>query len=144
MWARIVNFFFGLWLMAAPALLGYIGTPAEVNDRIVGPLIASFAFVAIWDITRGLRWVNTLLGLWLVVSPFLLGAWVADWSFPATINSVLVGLYVAILSLVPGQVRHQFAGGWRSLLEFHRDGPRRPSVEVRPTEHEWVATEPRR
>ena len=117
MGARIVNFLLGLWLMAAPALLGYIGTPAEVNDRIVGPLVASIAFVAIWEITRGLRWLNVGLGLWLVVAPFLLGAWVQNWSFPATINSVLVGLFVAALSLVPGKRTHGYAGGWRSLLD---------------------------
>lgn len=144
MWARIVNFLFGLWLMAAPALLGHVGTPAEVNDRIVGPLIASFAFVAIWDVTRGLRWVNTLLGLWLIAVPFLLGAWVQDWSFPATINSVLVGLYVTALSLVRGAVQHHFGGGWRSLLESHRDVVRRPPVQVGLSDQEWVAAEPRR
>ena len=117
MWARLINFFLGLWLMAAPALLGYMGTPAEVNDRIVGPLVASFAFVAIWEITRGLRWLNLGLGLWLAAAPFLLGAWVQDWSFPATINSVLVGFLTAALSLVPGKLKQSFAGGWRSLFE---------------------------
>src|SRR5574339_482905 len=98
MWARIVNFFLGLWLMAAPAALGYAG-PAAVNDRLVGPLVASFALVAIWQTTNALRWTNLALGLWLMLSPFVIGAWSGEpYTFEATLSSSLAGLYIAALA----------------------------------------------
>ena len=51
--------------MASPAVLDY-ADPARANDRIIGPLVASMAIIAIWDITRPLRWVNVILGAWLL------------------------------------------------------------------------------
>lgn len=109
MWARIINMLLGLWLMAAPDILGY-DRPAADNDRIVGPILATFACVAIWEITRSLRWVNLLLGLWLILAPWVLG-------FPtdATINSTAVGAVVTALPFVRGRMTHRFGGGWTSL-----------------------------
>jgi hypothetical protein len=50
MWAQLINALLGMWLMAAPAVLGYIG-PARTNDRIIGPLAAGAALIAIWETT---------------------------------------------------------------------------------------------
>ena len=69
MWPRIVNIALGLWLMVAPSVLDY-GDPAAANDRIVGPIAAALAVIAVWEATRPLRWVNVVLGLWLVIAPF--------------------------------------------------------------------------
>lgn len=101
----------GLWLMAAPAILGYTGTTADSSDRFVGPLIASIAFVAASEITRPLRWANLAGAAWLVVAPWVLG-------FPveAAINDLLVGLAVGTLSpLGKVDTTKRFGGGWKSL-----------------------------
>ncbi|HLT46676.1 MAG TPA: SPW repeat protein [Rubricoccaceae bacterium] len=110
MWAQVVNALLGVWLMAAPAVLGY-GAPAAVNDRIVGPVAASFAVIAWWQATRPARWVNLPLGLWLIAAPFVLG-------YGATaplVNSLAVGAALAALSLVRGTVDKRFGGGWRAV-----------------------------
>ena len=106
MWARIVNAALGIWLMAAPAVLGYTGAP-EVSDRIAGPVIATFAIVAIAEATRPLRWMNAFAGLWLLLAPWMFG-------FPtdASYNSIFVGAVVIILSFVKGKVESEFGGGW--------------------------------
>ncbi len=109
MWARIINTFLGIWLMAAPAILGY-GGPAATNHRIVGPIAATFAVVAIWEVTRPLRWVNLGLGLWLIVSPLVLG-----YGSTAAINSLAAGVALALLALVRGKIARQFGGGWSAL-----------------------------
>ena len=67
-WARLVNAGLGLWLMAAPAVLGY-GAPAEINDRIAGPIAATFAIIAITGATRPARRVNAAVGAWLLIAP---------------------------------------------------------------------------
>lgn len=101
----------GVWLMAAPAVLGHSGTTAGSSDRFVGPLIASIAFVAASEIARPVRWVNVTGAIWLVVAPWVLG-------FPtaAAINDVLVGVAVGVLSpLGKADMKARFGGGWRAL-----------------------------
>jgi general stress protein CsbA len=110
MWPRIVNVILGVWLMAAPAILNY-GDPAQTNDRIVGPIAAAFAVIAIWEVTRSVRWVNTMLGLWLLVAPWILGY---D-SSAAILNSLVAGAIMALVSMVRGKVTQHYGGGWSSL-----------------------------
>jgi hypothetical protein len=110
MWAQLINLAIGIWLMAAPAVLPGSVKAAEVNDRIVGPLAATFACVAIWEVTRGCRWVNLPLGLWLLISPMALGLSGYD-----AANSVLCGIALAGLACIGGPVRGRFGGGWSSL-----------------------------
>lgn len=115
MWAHIINAALGIWMMAAPAVLGY-GDPAQVNDRIAGPLIAMFAVIAWWEATRPVgRW-NLALGLWLCIAPWLLGYEAAA----PRIQSLLVGLIVAGLSLVTGTVKKRYGGGWSALWNEER------------------------
>lgn len=109
MWARLINVGLGVWLMAAPAVFGspkFIST----NFQIAGPLIISFATIAIWQATRPLRWVNLVLGAWLIVSPLVLG-----YGSIEAINSVVVGVAVALLSLVRGTIDKPFDGGWSMI-----------------------------
>jgi hypothetical protein len=110
MWARILNTGLGLWLMAAPAVLGFTDSPAATNHRIVGPLVVTFAFVAIWQVTRALRRINLASGLWLLAAPWIFG-------FPtdATVNAMVCGAAIAALSLVQGTRDTSFGGGWRVL-----------------------------
>lgn len=109
MWARIVTALLGIWMMAAPAALGY-GGPAAISDRIAGPLAASFAFVALWDVVRPLRRVDAPIGLWMILAPLVLG-----YGGAAAVNAVVVGVAVVALSFVRGKVTEEFGGGWRSL-----------------------------
>jgi hypothetical protein len=109
MWARIINALLGIWLMAAPAVLDYGGL-AATNHRIVGPIAASLAIIAIWEIARPLRWANLPLGLWLIVSPLALGG-----ASVAAITSLLSGVALALLALVRGKVEQQVGGGWSAL-----------------------------
>ncbi|HET6627559.1 MAG TPA: SPW repeat protein [Nocardioidaceae bacterium] len=117
--AQVVLTIGGLWLMAAPAVLGY-GDAAAVSDRSAGPVMAAIAFLSIFTITRGLRWLNLPVGLWLVVAPWLLG-------FPAdaTVSSTVVGVAALALAWVGRVDQSRYGGGWRTL--FHPD--RLPSEE---------------
>lgn len=123
MWAQLSSALLGLWLMAAPAILGY-GGPARTSDRIVGPLIVSFALIAAWEVTRPVRRVTLALGLWLLAAPVILGSTVG-YGIVASANSLVVGLLVVLLSLVRGKVDPgRFGGGWSSL--WARRSPDRP------------------
>lgn len=109
--ARIVNVCLGLWLLFSPDMvLGYDG-PARVSHLIVGPLIATMATVAMSQVLRELRWVNLLLGAWLVVSVLFI-------PHPpmALVNGVAVGLAVTLLALVAGAHPNRLGGGWRAVI----------------------------
>lgn len=116
---RLFSLVVGIWLMAAPAVLGYAGL-ARQNDRICGPLIATFAITALWEVTRGLRWMNLVFGFWLMLAPLLL-------HYPAwtpVVNSVVCSLVLIWAAVVPGKIEHRFAGGWGALFSggSGRDG----------------------
>lgn len=113
--ARVASTAVGLWLMAAPAVLGYSGA-AEVNDRIVGPVAASFAIIAIAAVTRPARRVNTAAGVWLLAAPWLLGYG----AMITIVNDMVSGALLIAFSLVRGTVVEQFGGGWSSLWRTHK------------------------
>ncbi len=108
--ARIVAVVAGVWLMFAPAVLGYEGV-AENNDRIFGPIGAALAFVAIWEVVRALRWGTLPVGIWLVTAPLVLRY---D-DTGAIISSVAAGVLMAGSTFFGSRVDATFGGGWRSI-----------------------------
>ncbi len=119
--AGVLNTLVGLWLILAPAVLGYGGRAAD-HDRIVGPFVATFAVISIAESCRPARWANLPIGAWLVLAPWILG-------FPgeAAANSVAAGLAAAGLSLWKGRIRHRFGGGWSSLWRPNPAGRAAPA-----------------
>ncbi len=111
MWARLGSAALGIWLMLAPAVLGY-GGDARTHDRIVGPLVTAFAIVAIWEVMRPLRRVNQGLGVWLLAAP-----WVLGYGLVGLLDSMIVGGLLIALAQVEGQVKGRFGGGWSALLD---------------------------
>jgi len=118
MWAQLISTLVGIWLMAAPQVLGYAGSRAAAdNHHVVGPLVATFAVIALWQVTRPLRWLNLLLGLWLIVSPIIL-------SHPpvAMAHSVVGGAVVVAMSLIRGRLNKRYGGGWSQLWRANPTG----------------------
>ena len=113
--AQYLNTLVGIWLMAAPTVLGYDGAP-RTNDLIVGPVAATVAIIAIWDVCRSLGKLNALLGLWLLCAPWVLGY--DTWE--TIVNDALAGSLLALLALLAGAPSGRYGGGWSSLWKKHR------------------------
>jgi hypothetical protein len=112
MWAQIINILVGLWVIVSPSVLD-LNKAISNNDRIVGPIIVTVAFIAISESVRNTRYINILSGLWLLISP-----WVLGYEHVAGIlNDMIFGLIVIILSLVKGTVKNAFGGGWNALFQ---------------------------
>jgi hypothetical protein len=109
MWARAATIAVGLWLMAAPAVLDY-GEPARTVDRVAGPVIATAAFIAVWDVARALRWANLAPAAGLVLAPWILG-----YELLVGLHSAAAGLVVLATTPVRGPLRQRFGGGWRAV-----------------------------
>lgn len=107
----------GIWMMIAPAVLGYAGS-AATSDRILGPTAAAVAWIAATEATRSLRWVNVPLGLWVLASPLVL-----DHSAIAAAHSVTSGVLLIATALAIGVVpKESYGGGWKALLQSEKDG----------------------
>lgn len=110
MWAQAINVVIGLWIMVAPGIFNW-SPSAATSGHIVGPVIVTFSFTALWEVTRGVRKANYPLAIWLLAAP-----WVLDYSVGlATINSMVSGVLVIIFSSVKGEITQHFGGGWSSL-----------------------------
>lgn len=116
LWPQAVNALLGLWLMAAPEVLDY-GDPAASNHHVVGPLIVSFATVALWEATRGVGRLNLLLGMWLVISPWALGD-----QGGGLVNGTVVGVVVALLAVLSRREGGRYGGGWSALFSSRDPG----------------------
>jgi hypothetical protein len=110
MWAQILNMILGLWLMAAPDIIGYSGRAAD-NDNIIGPVIASFSIIALSGCTRSISMYNLPLGIWLFLAPWFLGY--EDRS--ATFNDMAVGFLITGFSFFKRKTNKQYGGGWSAL-----------------------------
>ncbi|MER3436451.1 MAG: hypothetical protein C4346_01835 [Chloroflexota bacterium] len=88
-----------IWLFITPWVLKYTDA-AGWNATIVAAIIAAAAayrFVRREDLesTRWLSWVMIILGLWLIIAPWIISAYEENnekW------NSVIVGALIAILA----------------------------------------------
>jgi hypothetical protein len=109
--AQLAAALVGVWITAAPGVLGYAGA-ARLLAVTLGPIAASLALIAAWETTRGLRWGNVAAGAVLILAPWLLPG--AHWA--AQISNVLAGALLLALSLLGGEVRGRHGGGWSALF----------------------------
>jgi hypothetical protein len=89
-----VNTLLGIWMIISPFVLGFHSSKAIWNNVITGVVVGILAIIR-WSIHQpGWSWLNLILGIWLVISPFvffLSGA--AMW------NNVILGFIIAALAL---------------------------------------------
>jgi hypothetical protein len=109
-WTLLLSAALGVWLMAAPSVLGVTGTAAD-SHHLTGALIVTWAVIAFGEVVRPVRLLNIPCGLWVAISPWVLsGATGASrWI------GVLVGLLLVALSVRRGRIEEQY-GGWNRFL----------------------------
>ena len=96
----------GVWLMAAPTVLGNTEA-AAASDQLFGALVITFAVIGFGEVPRAARLVNIPIGTWLLAAPWLLSG-----TNPAGLwNDLTVGVAVILLSLRRGRMHGRF-GGW--------------------------------
>lgn len=96
-WRDVANLVLGLWLAISPWALSYMmeAIPAW-NALVVGMIIAVAAAATLIAFHKWEEWVNVVLAIWLIVSPFVLG-FAAHTT--ATWTHIIVGVLVGILAL---------------------------------------------
>ena len=95
-WQDPANAVLGVWLIFSPLILGFQSDlTAVTNAVLVGILLLATALGAIFVPRAWEEWTESALGLWLAVSPWLIGT-----SAPsAKASAVVTGLVVLTFAL---------------------------------------------
>ncbi len=109
-WHPLAVALVGGWLMFAPALFGTTGGAAD-SDHLVGALIVTFAIIATAEVGRPIRWINVLLGGWLLAAPWI----VTGFSTGARWSDLCSGIAVILLTVPRGAIRGRYGGFTRYL-----------------------------
>ncbi len=83
-----------IWEILAPFLLGYSGMVVPTTNAIVvGLLVGILAAVRYLGTAalNWLSWINVVAGLWLAISPFVLGY---SGVSAATVNDIVIGIVI--------------------------------------------------
>ena len=109
-WTLAASTVVGIWLMVAPAILRSEGRAAD-SDTLIGPLIVTVAVISTAEVVRGLRWVNVLFGLWLLIAPWML----AGASAASRWSDMVAGVAIVAMTVPRGVVRDRY-GAWDSWI----------------------------
>lgn len=108
-WNLALSIAIGVWLLFTRAVFASEGGMADA-DHLIGALVVTFAVTALAEIARPMRFVNMALGVALIITPFGFGA---DWL--ATVNSLVCGAALIVLSIRRGPVRQRY-GTWNRVI----------------------------
>lgn len=97
-WQDWINLLLGIWLFFSPWILGFRSEmPGQSwNFYVIGAAFFVFAVAALNMRSLWEEWVNLVLGIWMIISP-----WVLRYSGnpSARDDAVVVGIVVAVLSI---------------------------------------------
>jgi riboflavin transporter FmnP len=110
MWTQFINTTAGLYIMVIPYLFGY-DKELSTHNYITGPLIATFAITAIWEVNRNACWLNIPVAAWLIISSILYG------NDQAIYPNIIAAVVVIVFSAIKRKSKGIYGGGWRSLFQ---------------------------
>ena len=89
-----VNIVLGIWVIVSPFVLAFHSPKAVWSNVITGIVVGILAIIRWSTHQMGWSWLNLILGIWLVISPFVLFA-----SGAAMWNNVILGIIIAAFAL---------------------------------------------
>ncbi len=89
-----INLIIGIWLFLSPWIFGYAYMGHAWNSFLFGALVTIFSVFALYDRKAWEEWINTFIGIWIFISPWVLGM---------VINSVMwnhwiIGILIVAMS----------------------------------------------
>ena len=109
-WQDPVNAVLGIWLVLSPWILGFQAEQTPMmNAVIVGVALAAAALGAVFVPRAWEEWTEVVLGLWLVVSPWVLGF---ASNTVAVRNAVVAGVAITVLALWTLATDKDYGASW--------------------------------
>ena len=103
-WQDAVNIILSIWLFVSPWALGFSGAEVPAwNAWEVAVIVFVLSVASLTQFQKWEEWINVLLGIWLIISP-----WVLHFSAATreTSNAIIVGIVVGLLALSSAVNRH--------------------------------------
>jgi hypothetical protein len=92
----VYNLVLGLFLFLSPWLFAYVRRTASTDIWVSGALVVLVSIAAIIAFSQWDEWINLALGIWLIVSP-----WVLGFTHTKAMHvSIAVGIAVAYLAIL--------------------------------------------
>ena len=116
-----VNVLLGCWLIASPWIFAYTGNASAFWNSIVAGALVVLLAAGRFSLPRsslGSSWLNVLLGLWTIVSPWIYG-YAANGA--AMWDCIAVGIAIALLASWSGRA---------TALEHHAHDTHVPPMTV--------------
>lgn len=111
-WQDPVNALIGVALILSPWALGYQAeTAAMANAIVIGLALIAAALGAIFVPRAWEEWTEGALGLWMIVSPWVLGFSSVQTAVSA---AVIAGFAIAVLAVWTLTVDKDYSAWWRS------------------------------
>jgi hypothetical protein len=108
-WKDGANLLLGAWLLASPWVLDYAGTGAALNAYTMGAAILVVALIAAYMPEAWEEIINTLIGVWLVMSPFVL----SYVSTKIALHTVIVGILATAFAIWAMSNDRRFYQRWQ-------------------------------
>ena len=109
--AAWINVLLGIWVIISPFVLGFALLPRAMwNNAIAGIIVAALALTRTGSPQQsGWSWANVILGIWLIISPFVVTAFSQLMNFRA--NNIILGILVGLVALfrASGAARGQWS-----------------------------------
>jgi SPW repeat-containing protein len=93
----VANLILGAFLFVSPWIFGFEAGKVSQNAMIAGIIVAILAIAALAAFAVWEEWLNLVVGLWILVSPWVLGF---QASTTAMTVHLVVGILVAVLAAV--------------------------------------------
>lgn len=96
-WQDWVMLILGIWLFFAPFWMSGFASHASMaagNSYVLGILVFAFAWASLATGRRWEEWVEFVLGIWLIISPFVLRFWGSE--HDAGVNTLVLGILVLL------------------------------------------------
>lgn len=113
-WQDVVNAVLGAWLILSPWAVGFQSeSMAMVNAVAIGVALIAAALGAIFVPSAWEEWTECALGVWLIVSP-----WVLEFTAVQTamLAMVATGFVIAVLALWTLATDEEYGGWWRKPI----------------------------
>lgn len=113
-WQDLVNALVGVWVIVSPWALGFEGSSmAMSNAVIIGIALVATALGAVLVPRAWEEWTEAALGLWLVVSPWILGF---GGHREAMLSTMVAGLVVIALAVWTLMIDKDYNTGLRETM----------------------------
>ena len=108
-WQDGANLVLGAWLFVSPWVLDYSSTAAGWNACVTGAAIVLVALIAAYMPEAWEEIINTLIGMWLVMSPFVL----APVRHDIALHTVVVGILATAFAIWAMSNDQRFYKRWQ-------------------------------